>query len=135
MERSGAFRPVRVLDLALPAGSHPSGPWQSCPSPWLSSWLPRRTEDDRTAGRLRCTASKAGAAMSAGVPPGEPLAAMTPAGRVARWALSVQFAIKAASEDEARVVLREVLAGLVRELSLCGAGSSAASGLPQPTWT
>jgi hypothetical protein len=35
---------------------------------------------------------------------------MTPAGREALWALSVRFAIEAASEAEARAVLGQVLA-------------------------
>jgi len=45
---------------------------------------------------------------------------MTPAEREARWRLFVRFAIEAASEDEARAVLRQALAGLDEELPLRG---------------
>jgi hypothetical protein len=38
---------------------------------------------------------------------------MTPAEREARWSLMVLFAIEAASEDEARAVLGQALAGIV----------------------
>lgn len=41
---------------------------------------------------------------------------MTPAEREARWALSVRFAIEAASEAGARAILGQVLARLEREL-------------------
>jgi hypothetical protein len=54
------------------------------------------------------------------VPPGESAGTMTPAEREARWALSVRFAIEAASEAEARVILGQVLARLDRELPLQG---------------
>lgn len=46
--------------------------------------------------------------------------ALTPAEREARWRLFVRFAIEAASEDEARAVLGQVLAGLKPGLSLRG---------------
>jgi hypothetical protein len=45
---------------------------------------------------------------------------MTAAEREARWALSVRFAIGAASEAEARSILGRVLASLDRELPLQG---------------
>jgi len=45
---------------------------------------------------------------------------MTPAEREARWALSVRFAIEAASEAEARAILGQVLASFDRELPLQG---------------
>jgi len=45
---------------------------------------------------------------------------MTPAEREARWRLCVRFAIEAASEDEARAVLGQALAGLKPELPLRG---------------
>jgi hypothetical protein len=54
------------------------------------------------------------------VPPGESAGIMTPAGREARWALSVRFAIEAASEAEARAILGQALARLDRELPLQG---------------
>ena len=43
-----------------------------------------------------------------------------PAERDSRWALSVRFAIEAASQAEARVVIGQTLASLDRELSLHG---------------
>jgi len=46
--------------------------------------------------------------------------AVTPAEREARWTLFVRFAIEAASEAEARVVVREALAGLDGYLPLRG---------------
>jgi hypothetical protein len=52
------------------------------------------------------------------VPPGESAGIMTPAEREALWALSVRFAIKAASEGEARAILSQALALLDRELPL-----------------
>jgi len=45
---------------------------------------------------------------------------MTPAQREARWRLHVRFAIEAATEDEARNVLGQALAGLHQELPLRG---------------
>jgi hypothetical protein len=51
--------------------------------------------------------------MTAAVPPGPAAGATTPAEREARWLLHVQFAIEAASEDEARAILGQALAGLV----------------------
>jgi hypothetical protein len=41
---------------------------------------------------------------------------MTPAEREARWALSVRFAVEAASEAEARAILGQALAHFDREL-------------------
>jgi hypothetical protein len=58
--------------------------------------------------------------VSPGVPPGESAGTMTPAGREARWSLSVRFAIEAASEAEARAILGQALASLDRELPLQG---------------
>ena len=54
------------------------------------------------------------------VPPSESAGIMTPAEREARWALSVRFAIEAASEAEARAILGQALARLDRELPLQG---------------
>jgi hypothetical protein len=54
------------------------------------------------------------------VPPGESAGTMNPAGREARWSLSVRFAIEAVSEAEARAVLGQALASLDRELPLQG---------------
>ena len=54
------------------------------------------------------------------VPPGESAGIMTPAEREACWALSVRFAIEAASEAEARAILGQGLARLDRELPLQG---------------
>jgi len=45
---------------------------------------------------------------------------MTPAEREARWALSVRFAIEAASEADARAILGQVLASSDRELPVHG---------------
>jgi hypothetical protein len=45
---------------------------------------------------------------------------MTPAEREARWWLGMRFAIEAASEDEARAVLSQALAGLNEGLPLRG---------------
>lgn len=58
--------------------------------------------------------------MTAGVPPGSIAGTVTPAEREARWNLVVRFAIEAASADEARAVLSQVLAGLDGELPLHG---------------
>ena len=58
--------------------------------------------------------------MSPGVLPGESASTMTPAEREARWALSVRFAIEAASEAEARAILGQVLASFDRELPVQG---------------
>ena len=54
--------------------------------------------------------------MNPAVPPGESTGPMTPAERGARWALSVRFAIEAASDAGARAILGQVLARLEREL-------------------
>jgi hypothetical protein len=54
------------------------------------------------------------------VPPRESAGIMTPAEREARWALSVRFAIEAASGVEARAILTQALARLDRELPLQG---------------
>jgi len=45
---------------------------------------------------------------------------MTPAQREARWRLRLRFAIEAATEDEARAILNQALAGLAEELPLRG---------------
>ena len=58
--------------------------------------------------------------MSPGVLPGESASTMTPAEREARWALSVRFAIEAASEADARSILGQVLASFDRELPVYG---------------
>ena len=61
-----------------------------------------------------------------------------PAERDSRWALSVRFAIEAASQAEARVIIGQTLASLDRELSLHGepvialSGFGPVSGWPQP---
>ena len=47
---------------------------------------------------------------------GDSAAALTPAEREERWALSVRFAIEAASEAEARAITGQVLSRLDREL-------------------
>jgi len=54
------------------------------------------------------------------VPPGGSAGIMTPAEREARWALSVRFAIEAASEAEAHAILSQALGCLDRELPLQG---------------
>ncbi len=51
---------------------------------------------------------------------GDSAATMTPVEREAHWALSVRFAIAAASEAEARAITGQVLARLDRELPLQG---------------
>jgi hypothetical protein len=56
--------------------------------------------------------------MTRGVPHGSTAGTVTPAEREAHWNLFVRFAIEAASEDEARAVLSQVLAGLDGELPL-----------------
>jgi hypothetical protein len=66
--------------------------------------------------------------MSPRIPPGESAGTMTPAGREARWALSVRFAIEAASEAEARAILGQALTGFDRELPLQGEPTIAPSG-------
>ncbi len=58
--------------------------------------------------------------MTAGVPPAPTTGNLTPAEPEARWTLWVRFAIEAASEDEARTVLGQALAGLKPELPLRG---------------
>jgi hypothetical protein len=58
--------------------------------------------------------------VSPGVPPGESASTMTAAEREARWALSVRFAIEAASEAEARAILGQALARFDRELPVQG---------------
>jgi hypothetical protein len=58
--------------------------------------------------------------VSPGVLPGESASTMTPAEREARWALSVRFAIEAASEADARSILGQVLASFDRELPVYG---------------
>jgi hypothetical protein len=54
------------------------------------------------------------------IPPGQSAGTMTPAEREARWALSVRFAIEAASEAEAGAILGQALTSLDRELPLQG---------------
>jgi hypothetical protein len=58
--------------------------------------------------------------VSPGAPPDESAATMTPSEREARWALSVRFAIEAASDAQARAILGQALANLDRELPLQG---------------
>jgi hypothetical protein len=58
--------------------------------------------------------------MSAGCPTGPAAGTMTPSHREARWRLFVRFAIEAASEDEARAVLIQVLTRLDEKLPLRG---------------
>ena len=58
--------------------------------------------------------------MTTGVPPGSVAGTITTAEREAHWNLFVRIAIEAASEDEARAVLSQVLAGLDGELPLHG---------------
>ena len=58
--------------------------------------------------------------MTAGVPPSSTPGTISPAEREARWTLFVRFAIEAASDTEARSVLRQALAGLNEELPLHG---------------
>ena len=58
--------------------------------------------------------------MNPPVPARESAGMMTPAEREARWALSVRFAIEAASGVEARAILTQALARLDRELPLQG---------------
>lgn len=59
--------------------------------------------------------------MTAGVPPGPGAGTMTPAEREARWGLHVRFAIEAATEDEACIILGQALAQVKPELPLRGA--------------
>jgi len=56
--------------------------------------------------------------MATGVPPGPVAGTVSPAEREAHWNLFVRLAVEAASEDEARAVLGQVLAGLDGELPL-----------------
>lgn len=63
---------------------------------------------------------RGGTARTAGPPPGQSARPVTPAEREARWTTWVRFAIEAASEDEARAVTGQALAGLDRELPLRG---------------
>jgi hypothetical protein len=72
--------------------------------------------------------------VSPGVPPGESASTMTAAEREARWALSVRFAIGAASEAEARSILGRVLASLDRELPLQGEPTIAPLRLRDGIW-
>lgn len=58
--------------------------------------------------------------MNRAVPLGESAGSMTPAEREARWALSVQFAIEASSEAEARAIFSQALTRLDRDLPLQG---------------
>ena len=72
--------------------------------------------------------------MSPPVPPGESAGTVTSAVREARWALSVRFAIEAASEAEARAVLGRALASLDRELPLRGEPALAPLRLRDGIW-
>ena len=58
--------------------------------------------------------------MSPAVRPGESASTMPPAEREAHWALSVRFAIQAASEAQARAILVQVLASFDRKLPVQG---------------
>lgn len=51
--------------------------------------------------------------MTAAVPPRPVAGSMSPADREARWSLRLLFAIEAASENEARAILGDALAGVV----------------------
>ncbi len=72
--------------------------------------------------------------MSPAVPPGESAGTMTPAAREACWALSVRFAIEAASEAEPRTILGDALASLDRELPLQGEPAIAPLRLRDGIW-
>jgi hypothetical protein len=72
--------------------------------------------------------------MSPGGPPGQSAGTMTPAEREARWALSVWFAIEAASDAEARAILGQALASLDRELPLQGEPTIALLRLRDGIW-
>ena len=65
---------------------------------------------------------------------GRPRLPVTPAEREARWAVSVRFAIEAASEAEARAVVDRVLASLRRELPLQGDPAIAPPGFRDGIW-
>ena len=56
--------------------------------------------------------------MTADIPPDQPASTMTPAEREARWTLWLRFAIEAGSQEEARAVTGQALAGLEMELLL-----------------
>jgi hypothetical protein len=58
--------------------------------------------------------------MTTGVLPGPAAGTITPAEREARWGLPVRFAIEAASEVEARIILGQALARLKPDLPLRG---------------
>jgi hypothetical protein len=62
------------------------------------------------------------------------MAIMTPAEREAHWALTVRFAIEAASEAEARAIVRQALASLDRELPLQGEPTIAPLRLRDGIW-
>lgn len=72
--------------------------------------------------------------MSPGIPPGQSAGTMTPAEREARWALSVRFAIEAASEAEARAILGQALTSLDRELPLQGEATIAPLRIRDGIW-
>ncbi len=55
--------------------------------------------------------------MTADIPPDQPASIMTPAEREARWTLWLRFAIEAGSQEEARAVTGQALAGL--EMGIC----------------
>ena len=66
--------------------------------------------------------------------PGDSAGTMTPAEREAGWALSVRFAIKAASEAEAQAITDQALARLDRALPLEGAPVIAPLRLRNDIW-
>ena len=66
--------------------------------------------------------------------PGDSAETMTPAEREVHWALSVRFAIEAASEAEARAVTGQALAGLDRGLPLHGEPTIAPLRLRDGIW-
>ena len=103
------FRSVRDLGPFLVRYSCRSGEPEGRSSVWLPAWLPR---------------NRARPALSVGCNPrqreGATVSPAAPAERDSRWALSVRFAIEAASRAEARVIIGQTLASLDRELSLHG---------------
>jgi len=58
--------------------------------------------------------------MTADILPGQPVSTVAAAEREARWTLWVRFAIEAGSQEQARAVTGQALAGLEMELLLCG---------------
>jgi hypothetical protein len=72
--------------------------------------------------------------MTADILPGQAGSAISPAGREARWTLWLRFAIKAASQEEARSVTDQALAGLDMELPLRGEPTIRPLGLRDGIW-